>query len=415
MAIPTAQAARCWRAWSTAVRAARDRLPRAAGRCRRRAHAGGGGGRAARRRPGRADPGRGRLVRRPQLGPAVPRHRGHARGARHRGRARGLSRLRPDQGRGRGAGQAAGRRVRPAPGRGDRARAAAPARRRGRRPGSRAAAGGVGRPAPGTRTDVPGRAGFQPDPRQPHRRGLWPGRHPDHPQGPLRPRPRHPRRRLRHRRPGGAQAGVAPIRCSASVPPWPRCCARPPRLATPPCPCRRAATAGRAAGRPAGNRRRRDRARAAGRPPGAPSSPASRSSCWPSSTGPSAPSPTCWRLARRAAALAPARCRGGPGAQRGGAAGGPGPGPARRHRARHPQPRPGDHRRPGHRQDHAGARHPGGRGRGWPARGAGGAHRPRGTAARKHRREARTLHRLLEADPERGFRRNRGRRSRRSW
>ena len=139
------------------------------------------------------------------------------------------------------------------------------------------------------------------------------------------------------------------------------------------------------------------------------SSPASRSSCWPSSTGPSAPSPTCSRP------CAKGRRPGGADAEaalaRSEAALRVAPGPAQREAIeRHPQPRPGDHRRPGHRQDHAGARHPGGRGRGWPARGAGGTHRPCGAAAAESTgREARTLHRLLEADPERGFRRNRGR------
>ena len=96
-----------------------------------------------------------------ELGPPVPRHRGHARRPGQRGRARRLPGLGPDQGRRRGAGAAAGRAVRRPARRGDRARAAAPARRRGRRPEAREPpAGGVAGATPGTRhAGLPGRAG----------------------------------------------------------------------------------------------------------------------------------------------------------------------------------------------------------------------------------------------------------------
>ena len=121
--------------------------------------------------------------------------------------------LRPDQGRGRGAGAAAGRRssacslgevieheplrLRDVEGVGPEAR--------------EPAAGGLAGPAPGARhAGVPGRAGLQPDARQPDPRGLWPGRDRDHQPRPLRPRPRHPRHRLRHRRRDRAQAGRGP-------------------------------------------------------------------------------------------------------------------------------------------------------------------------------------------------------------
>ena len=226
-------------------------------------------------RPGRADPGRGRLVRRPQLGPAVPRHRGDAGGARQRGRARGLPRPR--------AGSRASARSWPS---GWSASSALrlgevierePLRLReveGVGPQAREpAAGGLGGPAPGARhARVPGRAGLQPGPRQPHRRGLWPGRHPDHPQGSLRAGPRHPRHRLRHRRPGGAEAGGragfgAADRCRHG-----RGAARGGRRRRHrPAAGRCQGAAGRAAGRIAGDRRRRDRARA----PGGPAGPAS--------------------------------------------------------------------------------------------------------------------------------------------
>ena len=160
-------------------------------------------------RPRGADPRRGRLVRRPELGPPVPRDPGHARGPCHRGRTRRLPGLGAHQGRRRGAGQAPRRPVRRAARRGDRARAPAPARRRGGRPAPRGTpAGGVAGATACTRhAPVPGGARFQLRACQPHRRGLRDRGDPDHPQGPLRTRPRHPRHRLRHRRPGRAAPG----------------------------------------------------------------------------------------------------------------------------------------------------------------------------------------------------------------
>ena len=128
--------------------------------------------------------------------------------------------------------------VRRPAGRDHRARAAAPARRRGRRPEARQRAcrrRGRGTAGPATRwSSWPSRACRRTAPT-----GSW---------KPMASTPSPRSAATPTRWPGTFAASASPpptrsrsssasprIRCSGSVRPWPRCCARPPTTATPPC------------------------------------------------------------------------------------------------------------------------------------------------------------------------------------
>ena len=336
-------------------------------RARGRARSRGGGRRPAAGRARRADPRRGRLVRRPHLGSPVPRHHRELRGPGQRGRAGGLPGIRPDQGHGRGAGAAAGR-----------ASSASrlgeiiehePLRLRdvegvGPKLASRLQEAWQGHRRARDTLVFLAEQGLQPGARQPGPGSLRHRRDRDHQPRPLRAGPRHPRHRLRHRRRDRTQARRRPgFGAAGRGGAWPRCCARPPTTATPRCrwprrrtPARRAA----ARQRPSAVTDAIERELRAGRLveladdgdrylmlaelDRAEAAIADR------------------HLARSPQARRPGRCRIRDGAIARSEAAlrhGPGPQPARGDRARHPQQAAGDHRRPGHRQDDAGARHPG--------------------------------------------------------
>ena len=400
-----------------AVRAAGDRLPRAAGPGGRRARSRRRGRHAAAGRAGRADPGRGRLVRRPGLGPPVPRQPPPP-SSRPPARPGSWPISAPAGSRASARSWPAGWSGISASGLGDVIEHEPLRLREVEGVGPKLAsppAGGLAGSAPrARRARVPGRAGPEPGARQPDPRRLRAGRDRDGQPRPLCARPRHPRHRLRDRRRDRAQARRGRrIRCSGSAPRWPRSCARLPTRATPRCRSTRRGCAwascststapvldegdrARAARGAAGRARRRrperylmlaelDRAEAL--------------------------IAAQLRLARRRrAALAGARARRRRIA-RSETALGVALAPSQRDAIALAiaQQGPGDHRRAGHRQDDAGARHPG-RTRDDRSLAVQLA-APTGRAARRLAestgREARTLHRLLEADPERGFRRSR--------